>query len=433
MSTPRLSYGPNCSRITGSWTSCYFFPTPTARTVARNSGAWKKRQTAKELASSAALPRKRSRSGSWRGIASACVNNPGRRFGVIPPSRKTSFNRSSRYTVTSRHPAMAGKYSWNRPSVGTEPCSNSAPSSLSSNGVSGSSAAEDEHGNRDSRIPGGDPHQLAALVPAFDDHAADEADPLRVLLDFDLVGAQPRPFPGLQDVVETAVGDTTGEAQPEHRRLILRHALGEFLVIMVPRLRSGLHDDAGNGAVHPGLPGALRADHVAVLIELSGVFAEIPDVALDVLGIPVGGVLGELPVLEGEVAHHRAGDAQDLFGLVGDEHLVDGGCPVLHPLVEEGGARLEREVRVGDLADEIGGVDVRGWPARQGERHRQGHDESGQTWIPFHEGASCVVSPSWKPPDLPQAISRVLRFRSPAPAVRRREGEGRGTAIRPGR
>jgi hypothetical protein len=59
--------------------------------------------------------------------------------------------------------------------------------------------------------------------------------------------------------------------------------------------RVGLHRDAGSGAVDPGGPRALDADHQAVG-DLLGVLAEVPDVAGDVLGEPVERVLGQRAV-----------------------------------------------------------------------------------------------------------------------------------------
>src|SRR4029450_3533586 len=105
---------------------------------------------------------------------------------------------------------------------------------------------------------------------------------------------------------------------------VLRLALVVLLPVGVADRRVGLHDDPGQRPVDPGLPRALGALDLAVLVVL-GVLAHVPDVAVAVLGVPVVGVLGDLVVHAHGVAHHHDRDPHDDLLLVGHlDHVVLG-------------------------------------------------------------------------------------------------------------
>src|SRR3954469_4938321 len=103
---------------------------------------------------------------------------------------------------------------------------------------------------------------------------------------------------------------------------------------------------AGFGAGDSRLPGALGAGDVAMCVELGGVLAEVPDVAVGILAVPVGGALFE-PTLHVEAVVDRdTGDAFDHPGLVGDRDEVSGPLPVLHARIHPAGALQKGEPRV---------------------------------------------------------------------------------------
>ena len=71
------------------------------------------------------------------------------------------------------------------------------------------------------------------------------------------------------------------------------------------------HDDPGDGAGDAGLPRAVRAEEAAVPVVLLRVLAQVPDVAVLVLRVPVLGVLDQAAVELDDVVHDRRGDADD--------------------------------------------------------------------------------------------------------------------------
>ena len=74
--------------------------------------------------------------------------------------------------------------------------------------------------------------------------------------------------------------------------------LGLALVVLLPVLHAvggvGGHDDPGQRTVDAGLEGAGPGRADLAVLELGGVLAEVPDVALGVLGVPVERVLDQL-------------------------------------------------------------------------------------------------------------------------------------------
>ena len=102
----------------------------------------------------------------------------------------------------------------------------------------------------------------------------------------------------------------------------------------------------------------MRRRRLAAL-EAGAVLAEIPHVAVDVLGIPVVRVLDDDAVERHGVAHDDGGDALDVPAIL--EHLdhgllgsLVGGAPV-HPT----GPWREREVRIVDGLDEVRRIERR--------------------------------------------------------------------------
>ena len=69
--------------------------------------------------------------------------------------------------------------------------------------------------------------------------------------------------------------------------------------------------------------------HAAVRVELGGLLAEVPHVAVRVLAVPVGGALLEVPVEIQEVTDRNAAGAVDRSRCMRDDHDVAGALPVL--------------------------------------------------------------------------------------------------------
>jgi hypothetical protein len=118
-----------------------------------------------------------------------------------------------------------------------------------------------------------------------------------------------------------------------------------------------LHDDAGLCAIHAGLPRPFTAD-LAVVVELGGIFSEVPDVASLVLREVVERLFCEYPVLHAVVLDHDDGYAVDDLGPVRDGDRVDE-RPV-RTYGDEGRARFERREGIVDDRGEVVGNDRRG-------------------------------------------------------------------------
>jgi hypothetical protein len=87
--------------------------------------------------------------------------------------------------------------------------------------------------------------------------------------------------------------DRLGVADADDLAHVLGLAAVELLAVGVAHLWVGLHDDARQGAVDPGLPRPGRG-RLAVLEGLD-VLTQVPHVAAAVLGEPVGGLLDSSP------------------------------------------------------------------------------------------------------------------------------------------
>src|SRR5581483_6315189 len=105
---------------------------------------------------------------------------------------------------------------------------------------------------------------------------------------------------------------------------------------------AGRHVDAWLGSVDASRPGARGACDVAAGIELGGLLAEVPDVAIRVLAVPVGCLLAQSTAEIEPIVDDDARHAVDRLRLVGDGEDVARGLAVLDAGVDVAGARLER-------------------------------------------------------------------------------------------
>src|SRR4030095_1144090 len=81
----------------------------------------------------------------------------------------------------------------------------------------------------------------------------------------------------------------------------------EFLAVEVADRRMGFHDDSRLVVVAPRGEGALDGGDQSIL-KLLSIFAEIPNVALFVLGVPIQRIFRENPVNSDGVMNFDAGD-----------------------------------------------------------------------------------------------------------------------------
>jgi hypothetical protein len=107
--------------------------------------------------------------------------------------------------------------------------------------------------------------------------------------------------------------------------------------------------------LYPSQPRARSTHDYAVRIFL-GIFAEVPDSALLVLGIPVMGQLLHGTVHKHCVDHFNAGDSHEDPRRVGDFDCIEFFTRVGHALVCIDFAWLERKERVVDLRGEVAGI-----------------------------------------------------------------------------
>src|SRR5262249_9644440 len=128
-------------------------------------------------------------------------------------------------------------------------------------------------------------------------------------------------------------------------------------------------------------PGAIPAGYAAVCVVLRRPLAEVPDIAVAGLGIPVKGVLLNPTVLDQGVLDLDAANARDDLRPV--RHLDDVGSrmSVLLSAVHEGGARLQREPRVVDDLDELTGRGTR-WVRRPGAHRARPEGSQRQRYGP---------------------------------------------------
>src|SRR5919106_5919174 len=199
--------------------------------------------------------------------------------------------------------------------------------------------------------------QLLTARAAGDCDGQDGADALRVVLLLDDVGLERCRIPRLEDAVEGAVWQLDALVEAQDLARVLRLAGVVLLPVGHSDLGVRRHDDARLGAVDAGLPRAARADDLAVLVLLR-ILAEVPDVAVAVLRVPVVGVLDHGAVLGHDVVHDRRLDAEDRLSAACDRDLDALLVPfaaghAVHPAA----AGRHRPVRVVEPGDEVGGVE----------------------------------------------------------------------------
>ena len=95
------------------------------------------------------------------------------------------------------------------------------------------------------------------------------------------------------------------------------------------------------------------------MLEIEGVLAHVPHVALLVLRVPIERSLHRLPMLGDRVPDHRAPDAENGLGLMSYDLIVGLRGLSADAHVVQGGARLEGQVAVVDRGDEVRPVDRR--------------------------------------------------------------------------
>src|SRR5204862_6371950 len=128
------------------------------------------------------------------------------------------------------------------------------------------------------------------------------------------------------------------------------------------------HEDPRLGAVAAGRPAALAGFDAAVRVELRGRLAEVPDVALLVLRVPVGRPLLAPPVHVQAVTDRDALSTRDAPCPLRDEDDVTGPLAVLDPGVDPTRARKQRVPLVIHPLAEVPPMDARSAGRRQQPR-----------------------------------------------------------------
>ena len=149
------------------------------------------------------------------------------------------------------------------------------------------------------------------------------------------------------------------------------------VVLLAERLTDfgvGGHEDPGLRPVDPRLPGALGGRDTPLAVELGGRLADVPDVALRVLCIPVGRALGEAPLYVEQVPNDGGTHARDQLRPARNREHLPRRLSVLGAAVDVDRSGLEREPRIGDLPDETGWA---GMPCRRGGRQHEQENPEG--------------------------------------------------------
>src|SRR5215212_81855 len=226
--------------------------------------------------------------------------------------------------------------------------------------------------------------QAQALLGPPERDLLDITDATHVVLVLGGARLERRPLLGLHRVVRGDEGHRGGCVAVEDLEVILGVSLVELLARRQSHPRMAREEDAGAGAVAAGLPGALARDHVAVAVELLGVLAEVPDVAVVILRVPVVGDLPRLAVSQHHVMDHGGPHAQDPLGPVHDAHPVGEPAVPVDAAIAPLAARNEREPRIVHLGDEVARLQRPGPPrsgagpdrSRRLRRRRQGDEAS---------------------------------------------------------
>src|SRR3954469_843213 len=210
--------------------------------------------------------------------------------------------------------------------------------------------------------------ELRPVRGARDGELEHDADTLRVDLLLDDVGLDAAEVARLERVLEPAVGNRGECVQADDARAVLGLAPVVLLAIgqADPRVRG--EDDSRVGAVDACLPRAFLRLGLSVLV-LGRVLAEVPEVALAVLGVPVEGVLLDLAVLAHLVVDDASLDPHDRLGPIrdGHDHARGGALGVGFP-IDPAAAGTHGPVRVVDLGREVGRIH----PERLASRRERG-------------------------------------------------------------
>src|SRR6185436_9718536 len=159
---------------------------------------------------------------------------------------------------------------------------------------------------RASTLDRNQPRELLALCDGLLlDHADAAAVPLQLILLVDraVLEREQRPL-------EKAVRRPHGAAAAEHLGLVHGVPGRVLLPVGITAVRVGEHDDAGLAVADAGLPGPVVL-HPASVLEVARVLAEVPDVPLLVLRVPVEGALLGLALREDPVQDHCGLDSHD--------------------------------------------------------------------------------------------------------------------------
>src|SRR5204862_2914759 len=131
------------------------------------------------------------------------------------------------------------------------------------------------------------------------------------------------------------------------------------------RAGTAVHEAPLPGAVVSGLPRAFGAHHMAVLVQRLGRLAEIPDIPVPVLGVPIDGVLGQPAAEIQAISDDATAHTEDHLRSARDAEAVDRRLTVLHALVHERGAGPQWEVGVVNAVHEAVGAGSAGGGRRR--------------------------------------------------------------------
>src|SRR3954447_25856115 len=138
--------------------------------------------------------------------------------------------------------------------------------------------------------------ELELLVAALDGLLGDRAVPAHVDLVVDDLLLQRRRLAGEHRALGAHRGRADAVAQAEDLEVVLGVALVDLLLEAHADLGMRRHEDPGLRAVDAGLPAARAALDLAVLLQRGGRLAQVPDVPVGVLRVPVRRALLEAAV-----------------------------------------------------------------------------------------------------------------------------------------
>src|SRR6185436_17273776 len=191
------------------------------------------------------------------------------------------------------------------------------------------------------------PRELLALCDGLLlDHAGAAAVPLQfvLLVDRAVLEREQRPL-------EEAVRRPCGASAAEHLGLVHGVPGRVLLPVGIAAVRVGEHDDAGLAVADAGLPGPVVL-YPAPVLEVARVLAEVPDVPVLVLRVPVEGALLGLALREDPVQDHRRLESHDALLPVRHPDRVELArlAAVADAPIAKDGPRLERQPGVVDRA-----------------------------------------------------------------------------------